>query len=242
MMRDVTPQYDASFFGSQAPGSRKSAAVVVPLVNKLVRPNSVLDVGCGVGTWLAEWVSEGVTDVLGLDGEYAGKAGMQIESTRFLPADLRNSISVGRRFDLVESLEVAEHIDEAYADIFVESLVSHADTVLFSAAIPGQTGRHHVNEQWPSYWIEKFAHAGLKPFDVVRPLIWANPRIEVWYRQNILLFSRNLTFDVSDTCVDVVHPELWGVRQDDLRLLVRSLPAAATSALRKRLAPAGRRR
>lgn len=230
--------YDTSFFEGLSPVSRESAGAVVPLVNKLVSPASVLDVGCGTGTWLAEWVTLGVTDVVGLDGEYIDKALLQIDPAKFVPTDLRNRFSLGRKFDLVQCLETAEHIDEAYADVLIESITSHGDTVLFSAGIPGQGGLDHVNEQWPSYWAEKFAQAGFKLFDVMRPLIWSDSRVQVWYRQSMLIFSRARAFDVAEPCIDFVHPELWAARNDygaNPRQVVRSLPRALTFALRNRL-------
>ena len=166
-------QYNSSFFGSQSQGSRTSARAVIPIVRELIRPTSVLDVGCGIGTWLAEWADQDVTDVLGLDGEYVDKTALVIEPKKFVPMDLQKPFSLGRKFDLVECLEVAEHLDETYADLFIESLASHGDTILFSAAIPGQGGTHHVNEQWPSYWIEKFSRSGFKKmYDAIRPRIW----------------------------------------------------------------------
>jgi SAM-dependent methyltransferase len=239
MARALTQRYGAAFFDGQSSGSRRSAEVVVPLVNGLVRPGSVLDVGCGVGTWLAEWVSEGVTDVIGLDGGYVDRAAMQIQPAKFRPADLRNPFSLGRRFGLVESLEVAEHLDETCADAFVRSLVSHSDTVLFSAAIPGQGGTHHVNEQWPSYWVTKFTRAGLRLFDVIRPAIWNDRRVDWWYRQNILLFSKSPAFDMYDTCIDIAHPEFWEARQKSyplVRQIAGKLPPGLTRALRSRVA------
>jgi SAM-dependent methyltransferase len=245
MAERLAPEYDADFFKGQSHGSRRSAAVVVPLVNELVQPTSVLDVGCGVGTWLAEWTSQGVTDVCGLDGEYVDEAMMQIHSTNFKAVDLRSPFSLDRRFDLVQSLEVAEHLGESCADVFVRSLVDHADTILFSAAIPGQGGTNHVNEQWPSYWSEKFSRFGLKPFDVVRPVVWADPRVDWWYRQNILIFSKTSAFEARQPCIDIVHPKCFEAnhqyRKPSFRELVGDLPAAVGSATRKRLPSRGRR-
>ena len=236
MTEDLSKHYDASFYATYGDRSRQSAAVVVPIVKSLVQPMSVLDVGCGVGSWLAEWVNQGLTDVLGLDGEYIDPAAMRIETSRFLTVDLRNGFSLNRTFDLVQSLEVAEHIDERCADAFVDSLTRHSDTVLFSAAIPAQRGFHHVNEQWPSYWVGKFASSGFRLFDVIRPRIWTDPRVDTWYRQNTLLFSRTLSFDSSNEYLDIVHPEIWKQRQNlssyPLRELLGSMPAAAVSALR----------
>jgi len=241
MAEKLAPQYDANFFEGQSPGSRRSAAVVVPVVNELVRPRSVLDVGCGVGTWLAEWSCGGVTDLCGLDGEYVDRSAMQIQPSNFTAMDLRKPFSLGRRFDLVQSLEVAEHLEESCSDMLVQSLASHGDTILFSAAVPGQGGTNHVNEQWPSYWAEKFSWLGLKPFDVVRPVIWNDSRVDWWYRQNILIFSKNAAFEMRQPCIDVVHPECFKAnhqyRKPPLRQLVGDFPAAVGCAMRNRLLP-----
>jgi SAM-dependent methyltransferase len=244
MADEVILEYDKGFFDGHSLKSRRSAAVVIPIVNELVRPKSVLDVGCGNGLWLAEWIDQGVTDVCGLDGAYVDSAMIQIEPANFRAVDLENSFSLARRFDLVQSLEVAEHLDESCADTFVQSLVNHADTVLFSAAIPGQRGTHHVNEQWPSYWAEKFSHHGLRLFDPIRPVIWKDPRVSWWYRQNTVLFSRNFVFEMNNSYTDVVHPECFEASQGSqpsLRRLIAHFPAAAKSAARNRL-PIGRAR
>jgi SAM-dependent methyltransferase len=230
MKGDLAKEYDEAFFTS---GTRNSASFVVPVAYKLLQPKSVLDVGCGVGAWLAEWVNVGVTDVVGLDGEYVPASHLRIPPANFQPTDLRKPFSLGRRFDLVQSLEVAEHLDESCADAFVESLAAHADTVLFSAAIPGQGGRHHVNEQWPSYWAEKFSRLGLHPVDAIRPLIWTDQRISYWYRQNVLLFVREPIFEAHDTCIDLVHPELWGKVQ--ARPFLRKMPTRVVYGRRPRL-------
>jgi len=241
MEDQLTPEYDADFFEGQSLGSRRSAAVVVPFINELVRPKSVLDVGCGVGTWLAEWADQGVTDLCGLDGDYVDTTMMMSQTANFKAVDLRHSFALDRQFDLVQSLEVAEHLEKSCADTFVRSLARHSDTILFSAAIPGQGGTHHVNEQWPSYWAEKFAGLGMKMFDVVRPVLWADQRVDWWYRQNILIFSRNSEFETRHPSVDIVHPECFTAnhqhRQLHLRELAGNVPGAVRSAVRKRLWP-----
>lgn len=238
-MKTAAPTYGADFYDSQTHGSRESAKVVIPHVSGLVRPASVLDVGCGMATWLAEWEREGVSDVFGVDGGYVDQAALPISQDKFLATDLQRPVVLGRTFDLVQSLEVAEHIDKSCADIFVESLVAHGDVILFSAAIPGQGGTHHVNEQWPSYWIEKFAKVGFAPYDVIRPVIWQDSRVDPWYRQNIFIFSKDRDFGETGDCRDLVHPELWrhGIDyQRHPRKVLRSLPGAMTLAIRRKLA------
>jgi hypothetical protein len=95
-----------------------------------------------------------------------------------------------RRFDLVNCLEVAEHLDGSRADSFVADLCALGDAVAFSAAIPGQGGTHHVNEQFQSYWIERFRSQGFVPLDCLRHQIWGNDRVAWWYVQNLFLFVR----------------------------------------------------
>jgi SAM-dependent methyltransferase len=232
----MTPTpYDQSFYESQAEGSRRSAKIVIGHVAPLFKVTSVVDVGCGVGTWIAEWLSRGVTDAIGVDGEYVNTSALHVPPEHFRPADLSRPLDLGRKFDLVQSLEVAEHIEERYADQFVSSLVRHGDTILFSAAIPHQGGTSHVNEQWPSYWIEKFQAHGYEPYDVIRPTIWYNPDVAWWYRQNVLLLAKGRDFGPRGA-LNLVHPALLEVNSSPTtRRLVSLFPGAVVTSVRNRL-------
>jgi SAM-dependent methyltransferase len=184
----MTQPYTTEFFASHHAGALRSARVVVPLVMELVAPRSVVDVGCGDGTWLSVFYEHGITDVYGVDGEYVDRASLEIPRERFHSHDLCRPLPLSRRFDLAMSLEVAEHLPAEAADEFVASLVRLAPIVLFSAAAPYQGGEHHVNEQWPAYWSERFAHYNFLPVDCLRRRIWANPDVEWWYAQNVFLY------------------------------------------------------
>lgn len=184
---EPTP-YAAEYYDDIKAGSLRSARVVLPLVFDVVSPDSVLDVGCGVATWLSVCSELGATDVIGLDGDYVDRRQLFVAPDRFRATDLERPFDLQRRFDLVMSLEVAEHLPPETADAFVANLVAHGDVVLFSAAIPEQGGAHHVNEQWPAYWADRFAQHGFLPADHLRPLVWLDDRVEAWYAQNVLLF------------------------------------------------------
>jgi Methyltransferase domain len=192
----------------------ESAVTFWPIVLPLLQsPKSVVDFGSGSCDWLAALrdLSPGI-DCLGVDHPDVPTDAIHIPVENFIHADLSQPVNLGRRFDLAICLEVAEHLPSSAAQTLVDSLMRHSDLVLFSAAIPGQRGKGHINLQWPLYWIERFAVGGYQCHDIVRPLIWNEPRIKHWYRQNTLLFS--LSPLVFKTSVDwggpsIVHPMLY---------------------------------
>ena len=128
------------------------------------------------------------------------------------------------KYDLAISIEVAEHINEEYSNLFIDNLCSAADVVLFSAAIPYQSGDGHVNCQWPSYWQQKFNQRGFVPADFIRREIWNNDKVALHCRQNICLYisekSEKCTYfkDKISDVIDVVHPKMFG----DIMWLVHS--------------------
>jgi SAM-dependent methyltransferase len=224
--------YSKAFFSGLATGSRPSAEVIVPLVMELVQPRSVVDVGCGVGTWLSVFAENGVSDMLGIDGDYVPRKQLEIPSEQFQSADLGEPLQVGRRFDLAMSLEVAEHLPPASSEQFVASLVKLADVVLFSAAIPKQRGSEHVNERWQSWWAERFGEHGFAAVDCVRRRIWSNPNVEWWYAQNVIVYvsRERLRRDarlrqehelMGTSALSLVHPALYVKWRQRLRDLLR---------------------
>ncbi|HVX07924.1 class I SAM-dependent methyltransferase [Humibacter sp.] len=191
-----------------------AARHITGMVRTWLEPASVVDFGCGLGVWLAEWAAHGCA-IQGIDGDYVDRSALRIPERAFRAADLAQPVELERCYDLVMSLEVAEHLPAECADIFVESLTRHGDAILFSAAIPGQGGEHHVNCRWPSWWAAKFRAHGYDVFDVVRPRIWGNEDIAWWYRQNVLLYARGdaaerlAALPVVAAPMDVVHPRWW---------------------------------
>ena len=214
-------QYDAGFYEVIRQGAQASAAVVAPLVAELVRPARVIDVGCGEGWWAQAFAELGA-EVIGLDGSYVSSSPL---GARFIPHDLTKPVPAHLlgRFDLAVSLEVAEHLPPSRARSFVRDLVGLAPVVLFSAAIPGQGGTGHVNEQWPGYWSALFEAEGYRVTGALRWQIWTDDRVENWYRQNLLLAvaPRPIGTVQLDDLLDsplappwpVVHPVLYDARR-----------------------------
>lgn len=180
--------YDDVFFDYIEIGSRSSAKAIISLLMQELNITSVLDVGCGRGVWLDEWLKHGISDILGIDGTYVDVNSLEIPAHLFQAANLANQLHLERKFDLVQSLEVAEHIPEQFADTFVENLVIHGDMILFSAAPPGQGGEFHVNEQEYSYWHQKFIRHNYHLIDFVRLQVLKRSDVEPWYRYNTMFF------------------------------------------------------
>jgi SAM-dependent methyltransferase len=179
---------------------------LVPFLISLTKPKSVLDVGCGTGTWLKAFDENGLNDYVGVDGDYVDRKMLRIPISKFMSQDLREEWSLNRKFDLVISLEVAEHLPEESAEHFVKTLAAHGEIIIFSTAIPEQGGQNHLNEQWPLYWQQKFERQGFYFHDVIRPVIWNNEKMEWWYRQNIFLLKKSKS---SQEILALVHPECF---------------------------------
>ena len=251
-MVDRANPYDHAFYESIAAGSELSARTVVPLALEFVPARSVCDVGCGTGTWLKVFREHGVAEVLGIDGDYVPKEFRAIPDDQYFEADLMQPIKVDRKFDLVISLEVAEHLPASCAASFVAGLTALAPTVLFSAAIPFQGGTNHVNEQWPEYWRDLFAEHDFAPLDVIRPRIWNDKSVEWWYRQNVFLYvSRShaganprlsaLVSAAEPQMMSVVHPQKFLESLPSppyLTGVLKLLPGLLMAAVKRRLSGA----
>lgn len=192
-------RYNQEFYETGKNGSRASARVILGEMFKLLgaAPARVADIGCGLGTWLRVALELGAKSIHGFDGDWVPRANLEIDPEYFTPCDLlrpaglpSSGIDRTDSYDLVLSMEVAEHLPPASANDFVALLCRHSDLVLFSAAAPLQGGTNHVNERWPSYWAALFRQYGFECFDPIRPLAWCRPEVEWWYAQNVLVFAR----------------------------------------------------
>jgi len=150
-----------------------------------VAPKTVLDLGCGTGKSLDWFLAHGV-DVWGVEGSVLARD-QSLHPELIQIADLNQPLDLARRFDLLWCVEVVEHIHPQSVGVLMETLTSHADRVVLTAAHPGQGGAGHFNEQPASYWIERFAAKG---FSLDVELTEALQSLDEVFAENALAFSR----------------------------------------------------
>ena len=189
--RDSSILYDDMFYWENRYGSVLSAKAVLGKILPCMDCKSVVDFGCGTGTWL--WVAKnyGVSEILGIDGDYVPGNMMMIPAECFCAADLSQKYDAEKRYDLAISMEVAEHLPPESSDIFASNLCGSSDVVLFSAAHPGQGGDGHINEQPIEFWIKKFESHHYRPINI-KQYFQDNSKIETWYKENVILFVKKI--------------------------------------------------
>lgn len=218
--------YGSEFYDTINPGSLRSARTVVPMAMALFGPATVADLGCGEGVWLSVFREHGC-QVHGFDNG-VDPARLQVPEQDFTPCDFTDGeINFTNRFDLAISLEVGEHLPEHRAAWFVRVLTAASDIVLFSAAVPGQGGTGHRNEQWPAYWAALFEGHDYVVSGALRWRLWgqAPGQVENWYAQNMLVCVQATELKRRWAALGplfdsplaepfpVVHPVLWASRQ-----------------------------
>jgi len=122
---------------------------------------------------------------------------------------LRTPMDLDKKFDVVICVEVAEHLEEQYADVLVQNIskLCHSrTTVIFSAAVPYQGGNNHVNEQWQTWWAKKFYQHGFGGYQSEE--IQMNKSICRWYAQNIVIYKKNIPQQVKDFVLPSYYIEI----------------------------------
>jgi cyclopropane fatty-acyl-phospholipid synthase-like methyltransferase len=226
----TSENYGIEFYNHESKTANESA---LPLLKAFFNalgstPNSLIDIGCGVGAFLKAAEHLGVKEIQGLDGDYVPQNQLLIAQEKFQSVDLTLDLTLKdfkKKYDVAICLEVAEHIPSQYSEIFVKNLTKCSDLILFSAAIPGQPGTNHINCQWPNYWNHLFKKFNYTMIDNIRRTIWDNEKISYWYAQNVFSVCKHEKINYYFNHLNInelppqslVHPMLY---QDYMRELI----------------------
>jgi SAM-dependent methyltransferase len=182
--------YDRAYY---AAADVRQSTMYARLAEALVRlrsPETAVDVGCGTGLMLTKLAENGVR-VLGVEGSRAAIRQAR-KAIPVLRANLERGVPAVGRFDVCLCIEVAEHLRPKTAPVLIEGLTRLSDTVVFTAAPPGQAGTAHINLQPPSYWASLFGEQGFawSPLrDELLAAIADIPRPRFIHR-NLMVFER----------------------------------------------------
>ncbi len=161
-----------------------------------IRPSSIIDLGCGVGSYLEGAFIAGCQDIKGIEISYdmAKKYIIEDISPYIFEADATCDLNIDRKFDCVISFEVAEHIDPKGTEKFIENLTSLSDNyIILTAAPPGQAGTGHINLRDKNFWIESIESKGFLFQDQLVELFWPIWKIfgtERYILKNLMVFKK----------------------------------------------------
>lgn len=140
----------------------ETAPFIVEQMVRKFKPGNCLDLGCGTGVYVEEFLRQGVT-AIGVEGNLAVKPILKTGHENVLFHDLRSPLPLTTRFDLVLGIEVVEHIPEDYTEVLIHNLTQHCAKwlVITSGVDSHGSNPWHVNEQPKKYWIERIEARGL---------------------------------------------------------------------------------
>jgi len=206
--------YSKLYYKKHQDGSYASAYKILKYLTTFITIESIIDFGCGVGTWCSAAQNLSINNIMGVDQNLYDSSYMLIPNKNYLQRDLQKSVSLDMKMDLVISVEVGEHIESRYSHVFINTLCQHGDIILFSAALPYQGGTGHINEKPCSYWRDIFSDLDYIAIDCIRGVFWEDDDVEVWYKNNTILYVRDgLQFDIlnkisSSYPIDIIHPDM----------------------------------
>lgn len=174
--------YTEEFYAAEAVTARAGAGWILPLVFGKHSPQTIVDVGCGSGEWVKAGEALGCR-VVGIDGQWCPGATVK--------HDLDFPLTLATMFDLAICLEVAEHLAPTHGPGLVVDLCRLAPVILWSAAVPGQGGEGHRNEQPERYWERLFNAQGYSADRWIRECIAGNAQVPIWYRNNVMIYERS---------------------------------------------------
>lgn len=164
-MYNVNEEYKKSYYGKRMNFKNKVYPLMGNIFQDVLKPKDVVDVGCGHGILMDGLSVESV----GIEASDEGTRQTKERGYEVHQLDLRFQLDFKRRFDLAISIEVAEHLEEEYADIFVDNLISLSDRILVTAS--PKVERYHYNPQPKSYWIDKFSANGFQLSETTNILV-----------------------------------------------------------------------
>ena len=182
--KGYTPKSDTDA-GSMTP-HKIDDGLIMGLPQIFEENSSVVDFGCGNADYIKHLIENGFKCEA-----YDGNPNTS-EMTNGIGKvlDLSKEFDLGKTFDYVISLEVAEHIPKEFEEIYVDNLIRHTGEYLITSwALDGQGGDGHVNEQNEEYVLDMYKEKGMIYNKEVSEAL-RNVAVLGWFKKTIYVFDK----------------------------------------------------
>ena len=163
--KDPKSLYNDRFFRKRTKGKTIRWEIMFgECLRETFQIESIVDFGCGLGTFLDGCLKSGAKKVMGFEYGYElAKKYISPTVASFIQyGNVMEKIDCGK-FDCAMSIEVAEHILPDKSDMFIQNLVDAGDKyIILTAAHPGQGGLWHINERPKQFWGDSIEKCGFK--------------------------------------------------------------------------------
>lgn len=207
--------YSNSFYNKVASRANIASQISANVISGLINVKTLADIGCGSGIWARNFCLKlkEIETIYALDLElpervYLDDTFMSRYQVHHVAQNLDSlPLLPFHEVDLTICLEVLEHLEFETGKKLITEFGAKTKYLLFSAAIPGQGGTHHINERPYEYWYSQLRENGFIPFDVIRPKLKGQD-VPSYYRYNIIFWIN--TSKVTDKEIEAI-----GVNTDE---------------------------
>lgn len=153
--------------------------------------SSFVDFGCGDASYIREILNKNPNKDLRVRA-FDGNPSVSIITKGIgEQLDLSQPFNLNETFEVVISLEVAEHIPKEFEDIYIENITKHSSKyIIISWAVPGQGGKGHVNEQSNEYVLNLFKQLAYTHEEEITQYLRNSITNCSWFRNTLFVFKK----------------------------------------------------
>lgn len=140
---------------------QSDAAIVSEAVIDLFAPESVFDVGCGIGLHLKPFLDNDIT-VQGIDESTVAHENAVIPTSHITLVDLNEPYTPQEQYDVTLCLDMLEYTSRSQEDVLITTVANTGDIGIVSAPLPRYSTMQYSREEPQKYWVDVFQEYGMQ--------------------------------------------------------------------------------